>query len=255
MDLVYPPVIAGLRSAFAALGLRFRVEGAAHIPPSGPVVLASNHVSFLDFAFVGLAARHSRRYVRFLTRYDVWDNPAAGPLMRGMHHIPVDRAAPVGAYLLARSALRRGEAIGVFPEAGVSKSYTVRPMMPGAAALARDTGAPLVPLAVWGGQRIYTAKPASTGHMLQLRRGRAITIVVGAPEYVDQRADLVAETQALGARMQVLLDRAQRTHPDQPPPGKSAPWHPAHLGGSAPTPEQARAFEDIPRHAIPVPHP
>ena len=51
---------------FRALDLRITVEGDEHVPAAGPVVLASNHVSFLDFLLVGLAARRSRRYVRFL---------------------------------------------------------------------------------------------------------------------------------------------------------------------------------------------
>jgi 1-acyl-sn-glycerol-3-phosphate acyltransferase len=248
-DLVYPAVIGGMRLLFRLAGLRVDVEGAENIPTHGPVILASNHVSFLDFAFAGFAARASRRYVRFLTRYDVWHNPFAGPLMRGMHHIPVDRAAPAGAYLEARSALLGGEAVGIFPEAGVSKSYTVRMMMPGAAALARETGAPLVPMAMWGGQRIYTATAAATGHQLHLRRGRPITIVVGKARFIEPDRDIVAETRLLGACLQTLLDSAQARHPDQPAPGEHPPWHPAHLGGSAPTREQAAAIEQPPRHA------
>ena len=77
--------------------------------------------------------------------------------MPRMRHVPVDRAAPAAAYLRARSLLREGEAVGIFPEAGVSTSYTVRALMPGAVALARETGAPLLPMAIWGPQRILTA--------------------------------------------------------------------------------------------------
>ncbi len=251
-DVVYPLVIAAMRTAFGVAGLRFHVEGDEHIPTSGPVIIASNHVSYLDFAFVGLAARRSRRNVRFLTRYDVWHNPFAGPLMRGMHHIPVDRAAPAGAYLEARAALRDGQAVGVFPEAGVSKSYTVRAMMRGAAALARETGAPIVPMALWGGQRIYTASHAATGHDLHLRRGRPITVVVAAPICVAPGTDVRAQTVLLAARLQTLLDHAQAVHPDQPTAGEAADWHPAHRGGTAPTPAQAGSIEQLPRSAIVV---
>jgi 1-acyl-sn-glycerol-3-phosphate acyltransferase len=249
-DLVYPPVIGGMRLLFRLAGLRIEVEGAENIPAHGPVILASNHVSYLDFAFAGYAARPSRRYVRFLARHDVWSNPVAGPLMRGMHHIPVDRSAPAGAYLEARSALRRGEAVGVFPEAGVSKSYTVRVMMTGAAALAMDTGAPVVPMAMWGGQRIYTSTAAATGHQLHLRWGSPITIIVAEARFIEPGQDVVAESRLLGACLQTLLEQAQARHPDQPAPGQYPPWHPAHLGGSAPTPEQAALIEQPPRHAI-----
>ena len=63
-----------------------------------------------------------------------------------MQHIPVDRQAPAHAYLRARRMLREGEAVGGFPEAGISFSYTVRPLMRGLVALARETGAPVVPV-------------------------------------------------------------------------------------------------------------
>ncbi|MGI8993590.1 MAG: lysophospholipid acyltransferase family protein, partial [Nocardioidaceae bacterium] len=109
MDLVYRLVIAISRLLFQMLGLRIQVDGARHVPQSGPAILVSNHVSFLDFIFVGLAARPSGRFVRFLTRYDVWHNVIAGPAMTAMRHVPVDRAAPAGAFLEARAALIRGE--------------------------------------------------------------------------------------------------------------------------------------------------
>ncbi len=243
MDLIYPPVIGTARLVFAALGLKIRVEGAEHVPRHGPAVLVSNHVSYLDFVFVGLAARRSKRYVRFLTRHDVWHSPA-GPWMTGMHHIPVDRAAPAAAYLAARAALNRGEVVGIFPEAGVSRSFAVRSLMPGAVALALETGVPLVPMALWGPQRIATA-----GLPVSLRRGRSVSIEVGSP--VRVRGDVVTATRAMGARLQELVDGVQRRHPDQPQPGSYAPWHPAHLGGGAPTAAEALLEADVPRWAVP----
>ena len=57
--------------------------------------------------------------MRFLARHDVWGNPVARPLMTAMRHVPGGpRAAPAAAYLRARSLLREGEAVGIFPEAG-----------------------------------------------------------------------------------------------------------------------------------------
>ena len=106
MEIVYPSVIGAARVVFRALGLRLDVEGDEHVPEEGPVVLASNHVSFLDFLLVGLAARRSHRNVRFLARHDVWTNPVARPLMTAMRHVPVDREAPAAAYLRARALLR-----------------------------------------------------------------------------------------------------------------------------------------------------
>ena len=241
MELTYPAVIAAARVAFRGLGLRLRVDGDQHVPRSGPVLLASTHVSFLDFLLVGLAARESRRRVRFLARHDVWSAPVVGGLMSSMRHVPVDRAAPAAAYLRARSLLREGEAVGLFPEAGVSTSYTVRALMPGAVALARETGTPLLPMAIWGPQRILTA-----GRPLDLTRGRPVSLLVGEPMTVAPGDDVRAATAALGRRMQSLLDELQQRPEHRPRPGERAPWHPAHLGGQAPTPECARLAESVP---------
>jgi 1-acyl-sn-glycerol-3-phosphate acyltransferase len=248
MEWVYPAVIAAGRLLFRALDLRITLEGDVHVPSAGPVIIASNHVSFLDFALVGLAARRSRRYVRFLARHDIWENPFAGPLMRGMRHIPVDRAAPAGAYLTARAALERGEALGIYPEAGISTSFTVRSMMRGAVALAAATGAPIVPMAIWGPQRILTAyRPRD------LTRGRPVSLLLGEPLTVSQGVELLRGTAELGGALQGLLDVLQARRGHQPLVGEHAPWHPAHLGGGAPTREEAGLTEDMPRSAVSVP--
>jgi 1-acyl-sn-glycerol-3-phosphate acyltransferase len=247
VELVYPSVIGLARGVFRALDLRISVEGDRHVPRSGPVIIASNHVSFLDFLLVGLAARGSRRYVRFLARYDVWGVPVARQLMTSMRHVPVDRAAPAAAYLRARSLLRDGEALGIFPEAGVSTSFTVRALMPGAVALARETGAPLLPMAIWGPQRVLTAK-----RPVDLTRGRPVSLLVGEPLTVLPGDDVRARTADLGHRMQALLDRLQRRDEHRPRPGEVARWHPAHLGGQAPRPEDARSAESVPVRSVPA---
>ena len=99
--------------------MRLRYSGLENVPRTGPVVLASTHVSYPDFLWIGLAAHERDRWVRFLTRHDVWNTPARRA-MDGMRHVPVDREAPAAAYLTARRLLREGEAVGMFPEAGIS---------------------------------------------------------------------------------------------------------------------------------------
>jgi Acyltransferase len=194
---------------------------------------------------LGRAARRSGRHVRFLARHDVWRNPLVGRAMDAMWHVPVDPAAPAAAYLRARSLLRQGEVVGVFPEAGVSTSYTVRALMPGAVALAAETGAPLLPMVIWGPQRIATAH-----HRWDLGRGRAVTIKVGKAYYARSQADVISEVHRLGTILQQLLDEVQGRPVHQPRPGERAWWHPAHLGGGAPTPEEARLVETtVPKRA------
>ena len=245
MELVYPPVIGAARLMFRALGLRITVTGAENVPATGGAVLASNHVSYLDFIFCGLAGVERRRLTRFMAKHEVFAHPVAGPLMRGMHHIPVDRSAGAGSFAAAAHALRSGEVVGVFPEATISRSFTVKEIKSGAVRLAMDTGTPLVPVALWGGQRLFTKDLPRDFRT----RGRPLTIAVGEPIPAPAGEDPARLTAALRARMQELLEHAQKTHPDQPRPGEDAPWHPVHLGGSAPTPERARELDVAERAA------
>jgi 1-acyl-sn-glycerol-3-phosphate acyltransferase len=239
VELVYPPVIGAARLMFRVLGLRITVTGAEHVPSTGGAVLASNHVSYLDFIFCGLAGVERKRLTRFMAKQEVFAHPVAGPLMRGMHHIPVDRAAGAASFQAAADALRAGEVVGVFPEATISRSFTVKEIKSGAVRLAQETGVPLVPVALWGGQRLFTKDLPR-----DLRsRGRPLTIMVGAPMAAPVDEDPARLTTALRERMQELLDEAQKVHPDQPARGEDAPWHPVHLGGTAPTPDRARELD------------
>src|SRR5687767_12896184 len=101
-DLVYRPVVVFARGVFATLDLKVTVEGAEHIPLTGGAVIATNHVGYLDFAFIGYGARmRGKRLVRFLAKKEVFDHKISGPLMRGMKHIAVDRSAGAGSFVEA----------------------------------------------------------------------------------------------------------------------------------------------------------
>lgn len=250
MDLSYRFVNVIGRLLLRALGITVDRRGAAHLPRSGPVIIAANHVSFPDFIFLERLAVTRGRYVRFLCRHDMWagGHGIVGFWMDRMRHIPVDRTSGASAYLRARRLLREGEAVGIFPEAGVSPSYTVRWLMPGAVALARETGAPIVPAAVWGGQRIFTAGQTRP----DLTRGRPVSVVFGEPFHVAPDADLRTATEDLGRRLTDLLEGLQSLAPHRPRPGETAPWYPRHLGGQALSPESASALVPAPRASVPV---
>lgn len=248
MDLAYR-VVNGLgRVALAALGAEVRVRGAEQIPRAGPVILAANHVAYPDFVFVGKAAASRGRRVRFLARHDVWRPGPLAWVMDAMGHVPVDRSRPVLAYLRARDLLRAGEAVGIFPEAGISYSYAVRSLMRGCAALARETGAPIVPVAIWGSQRIHSVGLPELGP--DLTRGRLVDVRVGAPFSILPDADLVAATTLLGHVLTEMVERLQLSPEHQPRPGELAVWHPAHLGGRAPTRAEAERHDIVPDSAV-----
>lgn len=237
-EWVYRPVIRVALTLFRILGFRFTIRGTEHIPASGGAVLAANHVSYFDFMFVGLPAHYrGRRLVRFMAKQAVFDNPVAGPLMRGMHHIPVDRSAGAAAYQAAVDALQRGELVGVFPESTISRAFVPRALKTGAARMALEAGVPLIPVVVWGGHRVWT-----TGRRPALRRGVPVVIEVGPPLEVPPAASATAATELLYATMTALCEQVQRAYP-APATDADRWWQPAYLGGTAPTLEAAGPIE------------
>ncbi|HVV13586.1 lysophospholipid acyltransferase family protein [Amycolatopsis sp.] len=230
-ELVYPPVILFAKTMFRALDLKLRVEGGEHLPREGGAVIACNHVSYLDFIFCGLGAQPAKRLVRFMAKESVFRHRISGPLMRGMRHIPVNRKAGKASYDEAVARLRAGEVVGVFPEATISPSFTVEEIKSGAVRMAAEAGVPLVPMALWGTQRLWTK-----GHPRTLtKRHVPISVVLGEPTHPSPDEDPETLTRDLRTRMSVLLDKAQAEYPESPAADERW-WLPAHLGGTAPKP-------------------
>lgn len=236
LDLTYPPIIVTAKVAFRALGLRFQMTGTEHIPRSGGALLALNHISYVDFILGGFAAQPSQRLVRFMAKRETFDHPVSGPIMRSLHHISVDREDGVHSMHEAVEYLRRGEVVGIFPEATISRSFEIKELKSGATRIAAEAGVPLVPVVLWGTQRLLTKD-----HPRDLGRGKTIAIRVGEP-LRPTGEDPAGETQALRARMQTLLEETVAAYPAQEqPPGSW--WLPARFGGSAPTPEEALVLD------------
>ena len=126
--------------------------------------------------------------------------------MRAMGHVAVDRANGEVALRHAVARVRAGEVVGIFPEATISRSWELRPFRPGAAAVATWCQVPLVPGRVWGSQRILTVDGR-----FSLRRGTAVTILVGEPLHPAPDADPYAVTEQLRDRWTALLERGDRT--------------------------------------------
>jgi 1-acyl-sn-glycerol-3-phosphate acyltransferase len=241
MEIVYPPVIGAAKTLFRLLDLRIDIHGAQHIPRTGGAVLASNHVSYLDFIFCGLGAQPAKRLVRFMAKKEVFDHRVSGPLMRGMKHIPVDRQAGTAAFREATTALKAGEVVGVFPEATISESFTVKELKSGAVRLARTAKVPLIPMAVWGPHRLWTKGRAKT----LTKRHVPVIISIGEPIEMVKGVHPDTVNEELKARLTVLLDAAQAAYPEKPSGPDETWWLPAHLGGTAPRPEDvASSSED-----------
>jgi 1-acyl-sn-glycerol-3-phosphate acyltransferase len=212
------------------------MRGTEHVPRSGGALLVYNHVSYVDFILGGLAANPSGRLVRFMAKREVFDHRWTGPVMRSMHHIAVDRAEGVASYDEGVRVLRAGEIVGIFPEATISRSFELKEFKTGATRMAAEAGVPLVPVVLWGTQRLKTK-----GHPQDFSRGKTIAITVGEPLY-PSGVNSLAETAQLKSRMARMLDETIRRYPaDEQPPGSW--WLPAAYGGSAPTMEEAAQLD------------
>ncbi|GAB94519.1 1-acyl-sn-glycerol-3-phosphate acyltransferase [Kineosphaera limosa] len=237
MEPVYTPVIGFARALFAAEGLKFTVTGAEHVPRTGGGVVVMNHLSYLDFAYAGLAARPSKRVIRFMCKDTIFEHPVAGPLMRGMKHIPVDRESGSASFRAALSALKSGELVGVFPEATISRSFELKEFKTGAIRMAQAARVPILPVVLWGSQRVWTkGRPKHLG-----RTNVPITLSVGEPIHVAKTDKAAVVEQELRARMQQMLDAAQAVYP--PLSGDDLVYLPARLGGRAPTLEEATQLD------------
>jgi 1-acyl-sn-glycerol-3-phosphate acyltransferase len=236
-DITYPPIILTAKAAFKLLGIRFQLQGTENVPRTGGALLVLNHVSYVDFILGGFATQPSGRLVRFMAKREIFDHRLAGPLMRSLHHISVDRADGLASYDEAVRHLRMGEVVGIFPEATISRSFELKEFKTGAVRMAAAAGVPVVPAVLWGTQRLKTKD-----HPQDFSRGKTIAITVGEPLH-PTGADPVGETAELAAVMATLLEKTIRSYPeDEQPPGSW--WLPASYGGSAPTPEEARRLDE-----------
>jgi 1-acyl-sn-glycerol-3-phosphate acyltransferase len=234
MEPVFRALEITAKAATMVTGARITYQGLEHIPPRGGAVVAINHTSYVDFLPAALAVKHRKRRLRFMIKAEMEQVKVVGFLIRHTGTIPVDRRAGAGAYAVAVASLRSGELVGVYPEATISRSFELKEFKTGAARMALEAKVPIIPLIVWGTQRIWTKDhPKAIGY-----RRIPVQVQVGAP--IPATGTAAELDTALRAEMTTLLDRAQARYPQ--PAG--AHWVPHRLGGSAPTPAEARRLDE-----------
>jgi 1-acyl-sn-glycerol-3-phosphate acyltransferase len=231
-------VIRIFGTLFRLMGYRFDVRGVENLPAEGPGVIAANHIGFLDFTFIGYAARDRKRLVRFMAKRSTFEIPVVKWLMRKMRHIPVDRRAGFRAYRQGLRELDLGQLVGVFPEATISRSWLLKPFKRGAAGLAISRQVPLIPVVVWGGHRIITVD----GHRT-LRRRVPITIIAGEALHAGADESIDELSARLHERMESLLAEAIDSYPAKPRNDEDRWWLPHDRGGTAPDPETAAVLD------------
>jgi 1-acyl-sn-glycerol-3-phosphate acyltransferase len=216
-----------------ASGSQITYLGQENIPEKGGAVIAINHTSYVDWLPAALAIHHRHRRMRFMIKAEMQRVKVVNFLIKHTKTIPVDRGAGADAYAVAVQRLREGEVVGVYPEATISRSFELKEFKTGAGRMAGEADVPIVPLIVWGTQRIWTK-----GHPRNLGRTKVpVTVAVGAPLHA---AEDIAKTDAvLRESMTALLHPVQQRYPH--PAG--AYWVPRWLGGSAPTLAEAAQMD------------
>jgi 1-acyl-sn-glycerol-3-phosphate acyltransferase len=227
LELVVPPLVE-------ANGPHVTFHGLDNIPDHGGALIAVNHTSYVDFYPASLAACRRRRRLRFMLKAEMTDVPVVNFVIKHIKLIPVDRRAGGDAYAAAVAALQQGELVGVHPEATISRSFELREFKTGAARIAEAADVPIIPLIVWGAQRIWTKD-----HPKKLWRNKIPVLVkIGQPL---APAGSVEQTNAeLRQAMTELLEQAQLQY--RHPAG--AFWVPRRLGGGAPTVAEALAMRE-----------
>ncbi len=233
-DITYPPIIVTAKTAFRLWGLSFQITGGEHVPRSGGAVLALNHISYVDFIFGGFATQPAKRLVRFMAKRELFDHRLTGPLMRSLHHIEVDRAEGTKSFETGIDYLKSGEIVGIFPEATISRSFELKEFKSGAVRLAATADVPLIPLVLWGTQRMFTKD-----HPRDFSRGKTIALTLGEPMHVTG-SNAVSATRDLREQMKVLLDQTIKQYPQTE---EGAWWMPRSYGGTAPTLEEAEVLD------------
>lgn len=236
--------------------IRVLVSGQRHLPTPDPIaakarlprpgsgaVVVITHFGYLDFIYAEMVLwHHMKAQLRFLITQAAARHWLAGPVMHGCGQVTVDWNDGGTAYQDAVAKLRAGEYVAVFPEAGVSRSFTVRRCKTGAVRMAADAQVPIIPISVWGSHRLM-----SRDHRFSvLRAWRApVRVHIGAPVRHHGDIDVVEETAKLRALLQDGVDAGIADFPVEPSSGVW--WMPSHLGGGAPTIAQAERLDELER--------
>jgi 1-acyl-sn-glycerol-3-phosphate acyltransferase len=218
--IVLPPSIHSM--------MRLKWSGQENFPASGGMILAANHLSYMDILALSLYTHSAGRYPVFLAKSTLFDVPVLGPLMRRLGQLPVHRGQ-VDAALVLRDAERvsmAGACVLFYPEATVTRDPDQWPMVAktGVARLALSAGIPVVPVAHWGAQRIL---PYGS-YLPRLLPRKTVQVLAGPPvdlsEFEGQPLTsqvLRAATDKIMADVAALLGQLR----GEAPPAE--PFHPA----------------------------
>lgn len=212
---------------------RFEVRGTEHVPGTGPAIIVGNHRSYFDVAAMAVMLAGTGRSVRFLGKREVFDAPVVGQLASLLGGIPVDRATGSDAPLeAAAAALGDGDVVALMPQGTIPRGAAFYdPVLRGrwgAARLAAATRAPVIPVGLWGTERVWP-RSSRLPNVLALGDPPTVTVTVGSPVPLKYRSADADTRRIMTAIMDLLPpeSRVQRTPSEEEirlasPPGWSA---------------------------------
>ena len=185
---------------------RFKISGTENIPTDGAAIICGNHRSYFDIAAVSLAVAKTGRAVRFLGKKEVFDAPVIGPLAAALGGIRVERGTGSDEPLRAATeSLVAGDLVALMPQGTIPRGRAFfDPVLKGrwgAAKLAAQTKAPVIPIGIWGTEKVWP-RNAKLPNITNVTSPPEVIIVVGAPvalSYTDADADTAAIMAAISA--------------------------------------------------------
>jgi 1-acyl-sn-glycerol-3-phosphate acyltransferase len=208
--------------------MRLDWHGQEHFPRDGAMLLAANHLSYMDIFAISLFADSARRYPVFLAKSSLFDIPVIGAIITRLGQLPVYRGQTDAALVLreAEMVARSGACVIFYPEATVTRDPEKWPMVSktGIARLALETGAPVVPVAHWGAERIL---PYGSFLPRFLPR-KTVRVLAGPPVDLSEFAGQPLNSQVLRAATDKIMKEVTvllgQLRGETPP---AEPFHPA----------------------------
>ena len=199
---------------------KFDIRGIEHIPTAGPAIIVGNHRSYFDPAAIGMAIARTERTVRFLGKKEVFDAPVVGQIATAMGGIRVERGTGSDAPLQAAAdALEAGDLVALMPQGTIPRGRAFYdPKLKGrwgAARLAAMTGAPVIPVGLWGTEKVWP-RSARVPNVLNVVNPPTITITIGEPVALKYKSADADTKKIMKAIIGLLPPEAREPHDPTP---------------------------------------
>jgi 1-acyl-sn-glycerol-3-phosphate acyltransferase len=199
-------IAKGILKPFLWLWFRWHIEGLERIPKEGPIIIAVNHIAYLDPLAAAYVVDAAGRHPRFFAKSELFQDKRIAWILRGAKQIEVKRGTAAAPMALdhAFAALAKGEAVVIFPEGTITTNPDLSPMeaRSGIARLALGSGVPVLPVAVWG-----TANVWGKGYAKRWWPRQELCVRVGEPMDLTGSVDDPSTWKAAGAEIMDQIGR------------------------------------------------